>query len=93
MDPEASKGDADEVRCSEVDARGQGASRRASRRRPLDSMTQGLPASARLPQEIIYRSYRDEDSDLPAITRLVETELSEPYTVRRAGFPAPHAQL
>lgn len=35
-----------------------------------------------LPDEILYRAYISEEIDLPAITALVESELSEPYTVR-----------
>ncbi|KAL7412260.1 acyl-CoA N-acyltransferase [Mrakia frigida] len=34
-----------------------------------------------VPVEILYRPYTNEDDDLPHIQRLVESELSEPYTI------------
>lgn len=43
------------------------------------SSTPPLPPA--VPVEILYRPYTNEDDDLPHIQRLVESELSEPYTV------------
>lgn len=40
-----------------------------------------------VPAEILYRPYTNEDEDLPHIQRLVESELSEPYTVSPQPSP------
>lgn len=47
----------------------------------LLTLTMSAPPIPTPASEILYRPYIDEETDLGHIVRLVESELSEPYTV------------